>query len=717
MAHDRTADYITNDSGFISPYDIIINDIGLNLFGDTPIQGKFGPGFTTAQGGPGETGLIFNDYSNGMGMGYSGVPNTYAFTINGYTRTPRKFMPGGKLTEISLAALAWNAAELGGEIRPNAAFEWNGDLYFGAGRHIIKLVAGTGAPVDVYDMGLDTQIDSGLLYNGIPLFSCDNTFDNVPYLTGYDASLSAWKTAYDSDGAAPGISDNEVGFPNPVYLQKMVSIFQEIDGVGGNRIFGNNTAFTYVQTQATTVNAIIGDSTTYSTNINCGDTSYVIKNIVSSNRIPFILKTDGVYGIESSGIYCPNYTPNWKDNTSAYNGVSAKFFAGKIFAATSQGLEMVDVSNRQRIDIPTLVSPSYYYANETPIYGIPTAMTVDNGWLVVAIWNGTDSHICYTRPRETTLATTQNPMIWHGSECTIENERITMLFKSSASGRPMMYIGTHNGTRMKFYKLSLPTEGDPYTDYFQSEGHEFSTTCSLYLPFQDGDDPNAKKVIRRFDVQADGLSIPILDVEGNVSETISAGRLDFFANADSGSRLFFEGLDPNDNQSEWVYEGAVSSSPKGSMVPATGTASGSQIGILIQGELLNQGTESVPVYSPFAIRSVKIRTDIVVDQLEERTYNVHLGTMKATKTGFDHEDVSTKFNALTALQNQDAVYMITELKERLLVKVEPGLTYKYIQERDQAGYSIVLGLRVTFLGQQFIWDIGHTFDGVYAWGS
>lgn len=716
----RADDRIENTLGSESPFDIIIDDIGLNLFGDTPISGKFGPGFTTAEGGPGETGLIFNDYSNGMGMGYSGVPNTYAFAINGYTRTPRKFMPGGLLTEISLASLSFSAAELDGEIR--CGFEWNGDIYIGAGRHILKLTGGAldGVLSDEYDMGLDTQIDSSLIYNGIPLFSCDDTFDNVPYLTGYDAGLAAWKTAYDSGGAAPAISENEVPYANPVYLKKMIQIFQEIDGVGGNRIFGNDTAFTYVQTQANDIDDIIGDSTLYSAAIQCGDTSYAITNIIGSNRVPFVIKSDGVRGIESSGIYCPNYTPNWADNSSVYNGISAKFFAGKVFAGTSQGLEMIDVSNRQRVDIPTLVSPSYFFANETPVYGIPTALTTDNGWLVVSLWNGTDSHICYTRPRETTLATTQNPMIWHGSECTIEGERITMLLKSSASGRPMMYIGTYNATdsEMHFYMLSLPTEGDPFTDYLNGEGHEFTTSCKLYLPFQDGDDPNAKKVIRRFDVQADGLSFPVIDaLTGEITETTAAGELVFYANADAGSRIFFETVEPSAVNSEWVYQGTVSTSPKSSMLPATETTSGSQIGIVLVGELQNQGTAEVPIYTPFAIRSVKIRTDIVVDQLEERSYNVQICNMKATKTGYDLGDARSKFESLIALQNEDTVYMVTELKQRVLARIEPGLQYKYIQERETQDYSIVMTLRVTFLGQQFIFDIGQPYDSVYAWGA
>jgi hypothetical protein len=166
-----------------------------------------------------------------------------------------------------------------------------------------------------------------------------------------------------------------------------------------------------------------------------------------------------------------------------------------------------------------------------------------------------------------------------------------------------MYIGTHDGTRMHLYTLSLPTEGDPYTDYLNGDGHEFTETCKLYLPFQDGGDPNAKKVIRRFDIQADGLSFPIIDTvedsetEGEVTSTVSAAELTFYANADAGSRIFFEDFEPSRVASEWVLQGTIGASPKATMIPSVDTTSGSQIGIVVVGTCLNQNTdeEGIPI--------------------------------------------------------------------------------------------------------------------------
>jgi hypothetical protein len=397
-------------------------------------------------------------------------------------------------------------------------------------------------------------------------------------------------------------------------------------------------------------------------------------------------------------------------------------FDGKFFAGTYQGVEMVDINSRQRIDIPKLVSPSYFLANETPIFGIPTAMTMDNGWGVASIWNGTDSHLCYFRPTEDTSAEkTPAPVIWHGSECTIQNERTTMLLKTNITGVPRMLIGTYDDENevCKLYWLSLPQEGDPYSDFLQGKGHEFTTECRLYLPFQDADDPNAKKFVRRYDIQADGLTFPVLDgITGDILETTAAGELDFYANADAGSRIFFEAVHPSSVASEWQYQGIASTSPKATMIPTTSATSGSQIGVCIVGRLLNQGDDDNPVYSPFAIRSIKVRADLSIEQLEMKTYTVSLGHLGATnKGGRDHNSMASKFALLASLQDADAVYIIDEQGDRALIKVEPGMQYYLKTEDHRQPYTYVVEFDVTYIGRQFIYDIGHQFDSVYAWGS
>jgi len=230
----RSDDYIVNDSGSVSPYDIIVDDLGLAFFGENPVSGKFGPGPTTAKDGPGETAIIFNDFSNGMGMAYSGVPNTYAYAINGYARTPNKFMPGGRLTEISFEDSDMTDEELGFEIR--AALEWDNDIFVGAGGRLVRLnIPTTNAITTEYMIGADCQIDSAIIYNNIPLWSTDQVDDNWQYLTGWNSADQEWQTANSVSSPRTG-ADNYVNFTNPVFLQKMRATFQEVDGIGGFRL-------------------------------------------------------------------------------------------------------------------------------------------------------------------------------------------------------------------------------------------------------------------------------------------------------------------------------------------------------------------------------------------------------------------------------------------------------------------------------------------------
>ena len=745
----RFTDYIENDAGWRGDYDIYIDTQGLMLSGRNPIRGKFTPGPTTAkQYEGGETPLIFNDFSNGMGMGYSGIPNTYAYSINGYARTFRKFMPGGKLTEIPLTDLVFDEFEQE-FLDIKDVVEWNGDIYVLAGSHILKLEAADDwlIPSIDYYLGEDTQAKMAVSYNNILMVSTANgaQFDNWQYLTALNPADDTWVTANsdgtyaltpDADGNTYPIqtgADNYEFFERPVYLENMVTLFQEVDGVGGYRLFGNNSLFDYIQIQSDSTLTVIGDFSSWGAEERCGGSSYAITNIAATNRIPFIIKGDGVYGIESSGVYCPNYTPDLQVNTSSDNGSVAVYFAGKLFVGTPQGLLMVDVSDKQRQDVPTYVSPSFFLSNETPIFGLPTAYTIDNGWLVISLWNGTDSHVCYTRPRETTQATFPNPMIWHGSECTIEGEKITAMRKIvHTNGLSFIYIGTRRTAddTWHLYRLSVPVEGDPFMDYLQNQkagtpGHEFATECKMYLPFQDADDPNAKKIIRRFDVQADGLTVPVIDEEtGEVTSDISCGEIFFYANANSGSRVFFESVDPDNIASEWVFQGVVADSPKATMIPNTTTISGYQIGIVLDCYLINREVDPDldPEYSPFAVRSIKVRTDLQVDQVERKTYTVKIGEFTKTRESVDFNDTLTKFITVMSMQDADAVYMINEWRERLLVKVEPGTEYAVthpdgINTNHDGPLEVTTEISVTILGRQFYYDVGHPFDNVYAWGS
>jgi hypothetical protein len=714
-------DYITNTEGTRSTYQIILNDsIGLDLYNKHPIKGRFGPAEEGQTLSTREKAIVLDNFVNGMGMAYREIENTYAFGINLYARTPRKVMPGGRLTEIDLTGFGWTADQLSQEIR--CMLEWGGNLYLGAGQFILQFTAGTSPPTVVYNMGDDCQIDSALVYNNIPLFSTDRSFSNWQYLTGYDIGAGAWKTAHKT-GDPPSTATNPVNFTNPVYLQKMISIFQEIDGIGGNRIFGNDSNLTYTYTQSTAFNTIIGDSTAYATSLAVGDSSYKIQNIIGTNHLPIIVKVDGVYGIESSGIYCPNYTESWRKSVSLLNGLFADFFNGHVLAGTFEGLEQIDISSQQRIDIPIKVSPSYYFANETPIYGVPVAGCQDNGWEAVWLWNGTDSHLCYTRPRENTNATTPNPMVWHGSECTIENQRVTMAFKTNILGYPIMFVGAHDGTAMHLYTLSLPVEGDPYTDFLNGGSHQFAESCKLYVPIQDWSDANAKKIVRRYDLQAEGLAVPELDpITGEEVAIESRGQITVYANADGGSRLFFKDVEPSAPDSEWSLQGIASDNVTGrvTLIPTSVATTGYEIGVLLHGELVdlsaNPGVDD-PIYKPFALRSLKIRSEVLVEQLEERTYTVLLGYLRSSGYGGrDVGDFRTKMLQLSALQNAGPINFVDEGGVKSIVKLEPGITYDIVPERQGQPWSYILTFSVTFLGSPFFYDIDEAFDSIYAWG-
>lgn len=751
-----TADYRTNDLGTQGKYKIILdagNDggIGLNLWHDPdgntlPIRGQFGP-FEMDQEQPRrEDSIIFDDFSNGVGQAWRGFPNSAAFTINGYTRSPRAFLPAGRLTEIPLPE-TWTADELAGDIRRHAVSEHQGDIIIGAGQHILRIPGGDVdmAPIDEYNLGAGVQIQNIIIYNGHALVSTDLYADDWQYLTGWNPLSNIWETAALAGTLATRpVGPNYVEFAKPVYLEHMVKVFQEIDGTGGTRIFGNNGPMTYVYTQTDDFDSLIGNTELWSggggvgigtTGIPVGDSSYAITGMFASNRVPFIAKEDGVYSIESAGIYHPNLTTYMQDNISRWNGASGKFHNGYLFVSTPTGIDRVDVASRMRIDIAESVNPSFFFSNETPIFGPVTAMTDDQGWLATSFFNGQDSHLMYTIPREKTISNMPSQMVWHGSECTIEGEEITMLYTADIGSRRVMFIGTHDGVRMHLYWLSLAI-GNPLQDYLNPSGeHIFETgdrstrddapirPVQLYLPIEDWGDGNAKKVIRRFDLYGSFINMPqyTLDGQGHtvVGEELRAAEIDVYANADTGSLLFYQGFDPESYATGWSFQGTAASN-RASFIPSGSSTEGYQIAVMLSGKLFNMAPEEAPyeTYAPFVVRTFKVRATKIVEQMEEREYTVQLGYLEHNlQGGRVHSDAHYKFARLYELQNSGPVGLIDEWGEHLIVKVEPGITYELRPEKLTQPWTIVTKISVSILGRPFYYDTGSLFDAIYAWAA
>jgi hypothetical protein len=206
-----------------------------------------------------------------------------------------------------------------------------------------------------------------------------------------------------------------------------------------------------------------------------------------------------------------------------------------------------------------------------------------------------------------------------------------------------------------------------------------------------------------------------------VVTNIGTGEIRFYANADSGSRVFFEDVLPSAPNSEWQYQGTASESPKTTMIPTGAATIGTEVSILLDASLYNLADDPLndpPVYYPFAVRSIKVRAEMLVEQMEEREYTVILGYMNSTKHGGrDFNSVPTKFSQLYALQDRGPITMIDELGMKNLVKVEPGMVYELIPEREGQPATYIAKFTVTLLGRQFIYDAGHNFDSVYSWGG
>jgi hypothetical protein len=690
---------------------IQLGDYGYNLFkpGDRSprISGRFGAGELGSQNVQQETPRIYDDFGGGMGSAYRFIPNTYAWGQFNFNRTPRMWMPAGKLTEVTLPSDATSTiTNGGGEI--SAGEVWREHLYLTCGRYLLRIdnkttLTSTGGGI-IYDRGSGRQLVDLINYQDI-LFLSQKVIaepDNWTY-----KKMLAWRQASNAYVESPGPS------PPPgnsvVYAEHFGKVWWETKTVGGYRILTNPTPYGFMQIEHTDVDVIL-NATAWDGEVAVGDKSSKIRNIVTANRKAWFPKDDGVYDVLGEGTYSPNITPYYEQFIHPFNGKMSCFHDGFLFNGTARGIDRVDVASNERLDVPGHAQPGYFMANETPVSGIPMASAVDGGWLMVALWNGTDSFVVAGKDRQLVGYRGPGPMVWHGAEVVLRGMRITWMMATSSdtgNGESRLWIGAHDGTKPRLFWQSLSKSGNPLQDYWESPGtqtHSFATESILYLPIEDWENANAFKLMRRVEIQSDNLTI--------LETGASRGQIDLFASVDRGSRVLHE--DGTEDDTNWIAQGSSNTSPVGNFVPTDDAISGHQVALMLKGRLTNPTN---PEKHPFIVRSVNARAEVLVDQLESRGYTVIIADNSSYLGGGKNQrNPIALWEYLVSLQRSGPIIMKDEMGQELKVKVEPGVDYDLMPEREGQPWSIVARFVVTILGRPFWWDTNKEFDDIYFWG-
>lgn len=775
----------------IKSSDITLNGVAFTIFrnGKQPgvAAGTFGPVDAGVEAPTREIPIIMQDFSGGMGVcrEIESAPNTYAFGIDVCTRYGGVVLPAGKRTAITTTT--WAA---GGKLV--ASLWFNGDLYLFTQRYILKRTGGTGSLSQVADLGTTVRITSATVYNRQIVVGTEEQ----------DGSL--WRS-----GLLRASSDGTTFSTGTMRARLLAVVYWVVGGIGKTRLIATTSgtlaqdgtgqayyAHSYVRS---IFDATVTTETNWTAPIKIGDASYDIVSIAAANKKVWFVKTEGICDVDQRG-YSPNLTPQWKRKWKSTNGITSIYHDGYVWASHHQGLDRIDTDSRVRDDDPSWCQPGYGLSNYSPIYGQIQHLTTDDGWLVAAVYNGTDSYVMYGKDRRR-LSGVQGPteVVWHGAECVIRGEQITYLeVVSPPSAQPYMLIGTLSSGSFKLYSLSLPNAANAVQEiianllYGPSYVHEFASSFKLFLSTRYWGDTSARKIVRSFDFMTDFLN----------NLTTSGTNVKAFANADGGFAIWndeplrrtsvtppesgtwavsFEGyvdedqypaaidapdwdefvssasyrttyedtvqaaidaaiaaagvsltvtveakvvnatpvlvLSTGDTEAAvssedanvlWDYQGTVTNSPREVFLPSAALETGYQISICLTGE----GTASAPAL----IYSTKIRAEVIVDQLEIKTYRLIIGDSASMASGArDRGDTQENWARLWTLQNRGPVDLTDEWEEEVQAKVEPPISYEEENSPDGKGIVLVATVKMSILRRGGYWETGFSWGDPLVW--
>lgn len=741
------------------PYELLLDDIGLYL-GSVPdertgrdraatIDGAFSP---TDDQQVSDEPVSWDDWS--LGMGYTQLVRSrggYSYALGACTRIPGMVLPSGGRTEIDLDSFSLATDE---EIVDSADF---GSSLFclTSSNKILRMDSDGTWSLDGTISASGFAGESLVAFNG-QLYASGGAGGIVKRLSS-PVSGNYWASSGGNYGLAP--------------VYKMCKVYWVVAGLGSWWLVGvfDSTRSYFRRTDGDPLDYTdLNDTGAWSALTQIGDTTYPITSLAASNRVVAFVKTNGIHRVDSRG-YAPNLTTYWEDAVDVLNGKASVVMNGKVLASHVSGLDLVDISDLQRLDEPSWCQPGHTRPNGTPIYGRTTAMTVSQGWLIAAINNGSTSYLMYAKEPAKLGIDSPDPMIWHGAEDWWPGETVTWMRVSSKSGRPYLYVGTIDDTGVAhLYRIYYPNGSNLYQEWINGEDVDFRSSYSLFLTGEDYGDANAKKVPRRGDLMADNLDrnhtvqvyaiadgqqpyeqlddglrrytlIPPMTGSFTVTLTGYGTTASLLGHEEDGAATAadlhdeLEGLDPSLVDTigvsgsnpflltipedieittsgatiAWWYQGQASSSPRQAFLPSDSIAGGSVISLRLDANA-NDDT-------PIVLRSLKLRSSVLIDQIESIRYPIKFGAGVRGRDGGqpDGRDPMSVLSQIQALMNAAPVEMIDPLGRTLIVKVEPGMEYRIHEDRD--GWYIEAWVRVSIVKRPFYWDAGAVWDGDAIW--
>jgi hypothetical protein len=722
--------------------------------------------------------VVWTDWSLGMTFGRVDRIGRggYSWGLGLDARDPRRLMPGGEITALTMPASGFTHAP----IRDFAQF--GSHVYVATGPDSTAPAA-TSDILRIVDSDTEVVVSGRYPSDTAPRFSARSlkAYRDYLWVGGYNGLMRRRMNDLDDpdagplDDTSPGDGSGWQGYTHQrVFLAKQN---WKVAGIQDFYLIANDTESTMVYTSAdpsvagnwsSPTGVIQGDQSvaTY-----VGDDRYAIKSIGASNHRVWFGKGDGVWDISSDG-YAANATPFVEDTLDDTNCQAMYYHDGQLYFWTAMGLMRMPTNDRVRIDVPTNVQPGLGRPVEGPIYGTVTCNpTSDNGWLVVPIYNGRDSFLIYGMDPAVLGLEVPVPMIWHGALAVFRGRKITALGKTTQTGWPYLLVGLWDpdAETASISKMQMLKNGSAYQSWQHDDSYRFQTEWTCKFTGEDLGLPNTRKAILRGESATENTStarkvevytamdntvyaeqtsagdpfyVLIPPLSGTYTLTLAGlgttaaiayddGAADIEAALEAVSGVAADNVTVTE-YGERSFKVALVDLSESVLLTASGTASlafhllGTAMAPIRQAFVPSTRTPTgyaigVRVEGtgtpdePAMLTSLKYRLALIEDQLEEKEYTILIGTSVKNRHGTD-DDVRNPLAVLArlvALMSRGSVSLVNEHGRTVAVKVMSGL--RYIQEEQDGGYRYRVTFRVKIQRQPFYWGDGAVWADAFNW--
>lgn len=570
------------------------------------------------------------------------VPGTYDYGQNAWALNPRMICAGPEMNSVTLSSA-------NGSIR--AAVEENGDLYLVGGSRAYRVAGGSAASTTLAthnDFKSSNVAVSAVPFLGDGYVGTVNSSNENSDL--WKVSGTTWSTGADPHGYLTTTFYSTAAGAAPRWLAGMSTTngvdFTAVDPLGA----GSWGAEVFIREAG----------------------SVRINGLVSRQDHTYISTDRGLFDFDGATGNTLNLTPQVEKLLDNDNGIASVSHNGFVYYGYRRGILRYQTYGQDAGRVQD-VTPGYGAPSENPVRGKVTALASWGAWVIAAVYNGTDTYICFGRDLQAGEASLgPSPMLWHPGVIYLPGATCYFLYVSGLTSPPTLWVGNGNNVKWGF----LPRTENP----LQDGEYRFATSFKFFTGANDWGYPAVTKDISEYDFDVENAGVASSMAVNTAQDGGSYGLL-----------------------------GTVRSSPRSTLMP-TASVRGSRISERWDGS----GTNTAgPV-----VRGVTRRADLLVRARERRQYTLQIAEWSEDKRGGrSPSDVGRTMRRLRALPDKGAIAMRDEFGDDLIVRVHRPISYveTEIESGDRRRARVVtVPLVVSVLkrlGTGFTWNNWHWNDG------